>query len=143
MAGLNPQRADIILAGLAVTAELLDLVEARSITVSAFGLREGLLLEMVGASRPGASDPLRAMREFVERCQGDRRHVEQVRLPRAHALRPARRGARAPPEERALLEAACLLHDVGQLVSYRKHHQHSFQLIMHAERLQLRRPGAR
>src|SRR3970282_997690 len=41
----------------------------------------------------------------------------------------------ADPSERALLEAACLLHDVGQVVSYRKHHRHSFQLILHAERL--------
>jgi exopolyphosphatase/guanosine-5'-triphosphate,3'-diphosphate pyrophosphatase len=71
--GLNPQRADIILAGLAVTAELLKLVEARSLTVSAFGLREGLLLEMIGDSAPRTPDPLRAMREFVDRCQGDRR----------------------------------------------------------------------
>jgi Exopolyphosphatase len=47
--GLNPQRADIILAGLAVTAELLLRIEAREVKVSAFGLREGLLLEMVGA----------------------------------------------------------------------------------------------
>ena len=48
--------------------------------MSAFGLREGLLLEMAG--RQGARarrDPLRLIREFVERCQGDRRHVEQVR----------------------------------------------------------------
>jgi exopolyphosphatase/guanosine-5'-triphosphate,3'-diphosphate pyrophosphatase len=41
----------------------------------------------------------------------------------------------ADPEERALLEAAALLHDVGQVVSYRKHHRHSFQLILNAERL--------
>ena len=47
--GLNPERADIIMAGLAVTAELLDWVRSRSLTVSAFGLREGLLLEMAGA----------------------------------------------------------------------------------------------
>ena len=40
-------------------------------------------------------------------------------------------------EERALLEAAALLHDVGQLVSYRRHHRHSYQLIMHADRLPL------
>jgi exopolyphosphatase/guanosine-5'-triphosphate,3'-diphosphate pyrophosphatase len=40
-------------------------------------------------------------------------------------------------EERALLEAAALLHDVGQLVSYRRHHKHSYQLIMHADRLPL------
>ena len=43
----------------------------------------------------------------------------------------------AGPEERALLEAAALLHDVGQLVSYRRHHRHSYQLITHAGRLGL------
>ena len=133
--GLNPQRADIILAGLAVTAELLSLVEARSIIVSAFGLREGLMLEMIGESAPRASDPLRAMREFVDRCQGDRRHVEQVRVIGLTLFDRLCGVLGADQEERAILEAACLLHDVGQVVSYRKHHRHSFQLIMHAERL--------
>jgi exopolyphosphatase/guanosine-5'-triphosphate,3'-diphosphate pyrophosphatase len=41
------------------------------------------------------------------------------------------------PEEQLLLEAASLLHDVGQLVSYPKHHKHSYSLITHAERLGL------
>jgi exopolyphosphatase/guanosine-5'-triphosphate,3'-diphosphate pyrophosphatase len=38
-------------------------------------------------------------------------------------------------EERGLLESAALLHDVGQLVSYRRHHRHSYQLIIHGDRL--------
>ncbi|HEV8150361.1 MAG TPA: Ppx/GppA phosphatase family protein [Gemmatimonadales bacterium] len=135
--GLNPQRADIILAGLAVTAELLKLVEARSLTVSAFGLREGLLLDMIGESAPRTADPLRAMREFVDRCQGDRRHVEQVRLLALSLFDRLCDVLGCAPEERPLLEAAALLHDVGQVVSYRKHHRHSFQLILHAERLNL------
>jgi exopolyphosphatase / guanosine-5'-triphosphate,3'-diphosphate pyrophosphatase len=46
--GLKPERADIIVAGLAVAAELLDGVSAKGVTVSGYGLREGLLLEMVG-----------------------------------------------------------------------------------------------
>lgn len=141
VAGLNPQRADIIVAGLAVTAEVLQLLDARELVVSAFGLREGLLLEMVGeeaTARP--ADPLRLIREFVDRCRSDRRHVEQVRvlaLTLHDQLAPL---LGSTPEERWLLEAAALLHDVGQLVSYRKHHKHSFQLITHAERLGL---GAR
>ncbi|HEV8453739.1 MAG TPA: Ppx/GppA phosphatase family protein [Gemmatimonadales bacterium] len=135
--GLNPQRADIILAGLAVTAELLKLVEARNLTVSAFGLREGLLLEMIGDSAPRTSDPLRAMREFVDRCQVDRRHVEQVRVLALTLFDRLCDDLGADPEERPLLEAAALLHDVGQVVSYRKHHRHSFQLILNAERLNL------
>ena len=46
--GLRPERADIIVAGLAVVAELLNAVGSGSVTVSGFGLRDGLLLEMVG-----------------------------------------------------------------------------------------------
>ncbi len=135
--GLNPQRADIILAGVAVCAELLALANARAITVSAYGLREGLLLEMAGAGSERRSDPLRLVREFAERCQSDRRHVEHVRhlsLLLFDQLGP-QLGAEAV--ERPLLEAAALLHDVGQIVSYRRHHRHSFQLIMHADRLNL------
>jgi exopolyphosphatase/guanosine-5'-triphosphate,3'-diphosphate pyrophosphatase len=46
--GLRPERADIIVAGVAVAAELLDRVKASSVRVNGYGLREGLLLEMVG-----------------------------------------------------------------------------------------------
>jgi exopolyphosphatase/guanosine-5'-triphosphate,3'-diphosphate pyrophosphatase len=46
--GLRPERADIIGAGLAVVAELLTAAHADSVTVSGFGLRDGLLLEMAG-----------------------------------------------------------------------------------------------
>ncbi len=136
--GLNPQRADIILAGVAVAAEVLSVLDVRELTASAFGLREGLLLEMVGdqeLSRP--NDPLQLMREFVDRCRGDRRHVEQVRLLAAalHEQLAAALGGGA--EDAWLLDAAALLHDVGQLVSYRNHHKHSYQLIMHGDRLGL------
>jgi exopolyphosphatase/guanosine-5'-triphosphate,3'-diphosphate pyrophosphatase len=48
MPGLRPERADIIAAGLAVVVELLSAVHADSVTVSAFGVRDGLLLEMMG-----------------------------------------------------------------------------------------------
>jgi exopolyphosphatase / guanosine-5'-triphosphate,3'-diphosphate pyrophosphatase len=135
--GLNPERADIILAGLAVTAELLDWVRTRSITVSAFGLREGLLLEMAGAEEPIVRDPLRLFREFVERCQSDRRHVEHVRKLALQLFEQLGQTLGCGPEEQFLLEAAGLLHDVGQLVSYPKHHKHSYSLITHAERLGL------
>jgi exopolyphosphatase/guanosine-5'-triphosphate,3'-diphosphate pyrophosphatase len=44
--GLRPERADIIVAGVAVAAELLDRVNAGGVKVNGYGLREGLLLEM-------------------------------------------------------------------------------------------------
>jgi exopolyphosphatase/guanosine-5'-triphosphate,3'-diphosphate pyrophosphatase len=134
--GLNPQRSDIILAGLAVTAELLERIEAREVKISAFGLREGLILDMAGAeASPAAVEPLRLIREFAERCHSDRRHVEHVRILALNLFDLLAERLEVTADERGILEAAALLHDVGQLVSYRKHHKHSYQLIMHGERL--------
>ena len=94
---------------------------------------------MVGREAvPVAVDPLRLMREFVERCHGDRRHVEHVRLLALQLFdqlaETLERGSRVSGRS---WRPPSLLHDVGQMVSYRKHHRHSFQLIMHAERLNL------
>lgn len=136
--GLNPERADIILAGLAVATEVLEHFGAPGVVVSAFGLREGLLLHLSQQSGNGKGPTRgRALRRFADRCRTDRRHVEQV-------LRLSRRlydalGRRLGCQEGdwEILEAAALLHDVGQLVSYKGHHKHSYHLITHAENLPL------
>jgi exopolyphosphatase/guanosine-5'-triphosphate,3'-diphosphate pyrophosphatase len=140
--GLNPERADIILAGLTVIAALLERLDAGGVTVSAYGLREGLLWEMVGASAAAAPpvDPMQLVREFADRCRTDRRHVEQVRLLALSLFDQIGGAVGCAPDERHILEAASILHDVGQLVSYKSHHRHSYQLIMHADRIGL---GAR
>lgn len=135
--GLNPQRADIILAGLAVSAELLALIDAPSVTVSAFGIREGLLLEMVGEDERPAGDPLKLARDFAIRCQCNPHHIDQVRHLAVELFNRLGGPLSATPEERPLLEAAALLHDVGHLVSYRRRHRHSYDLILHADRVNL------
>ena len=44
-------------------------------------MREGVLLELIGVQEAARlNDPLQLIREFVDRCRGDRRHVEQVRV---------------------------------------------------------------
>jgi len=49
--GLKRERSDIIVAGVAVIAQLLRTVGSEAVTVSGFGLREGVLLEMLDVSR--------------------------------------------------------------------------------------------
>ena len=136
--GLNAGRADIIVAGLAVLAEVLDRVEPDEVAASAFGIREGLLLETARVV-PSISDPgearERSVREFAERCHFEAPHSRQVQrlaLQLFEALGP-RLGLDA--EDRAILSDAALLHDVGYHIHYQGHHKHSYHLILHADLL--------
>jgi exopolyphosphatase/guanosine-5'-triphosphate,3'-diphosphate pyrophosphatase len=52
--GLQPKRAEVILAGACIVRTVLALLERESLTVSDRGLRHGLLAERFGPGRPHA-----------------------------------------------------------------------------------------
>ncbi len=136
--GLNPGRADIIVAGIAVAAEVLARIEPREVTASGFGIREGLLLESARVM-PVIADPgearARSVLAFAERCHYEEPHARQVQrlaLQLFDAI-GARIGCEAA--DRQTLADAALLHDVGYHINYERHHKHSFHLIQHADLL--------
>ena len=136
--GLNRERADIILAGLCVAAEVLARVDTRALVVSRYGIREGIVLDAARVA-PVAADPgdarERSVRELGERCRYDEphaRHVRELALQLFDAI-----GQRLGCEsgDRQLLGDAALLHDIGYHISYDTHHKHSYHLILHADLL--------
>jgi len=138
--GLNPERADIIVAGIAVAAEVIRRVEARELVVSRYGIREGLLLEAARVA-PTIADPgdarARSIGDFAARChveQPHSSHVQKLALTLFDAL-----GERLDltREDRAVLADAALLHDCGYHISYERHHKHSYHLVLHADLLGL------
>ncbi|HMI57916.1 MAG TPA: Ppx/GppA phosphatase family protein [Gemmatimonadaceae bacterium] len=138
VAGLNAGRSDIIVAGLAVIAEVMARLDSPSLVVSAYGIREGLLLEtakvLPTVASPGEARE-RSVRRLAEACHFEERHsmhVQRLALQLFDAL-GQRLGAK--PGEREILAAAATLHDIGYHISYDKHHKHSYYLITHAELL--------
>ena len=136
--GLNKERADIILAGLCVAAEVLARLDSRTLNVSRYGIREGIVLDAARV-KPVAADPgdarERSIRELGERCQYDEphaRHVRDLSLQLFDAL-GERLGLKSL--DRQLLGDAALLHDIGYHISYETHHKHSYHLILHADLL--------
>ena len=136
--GLNPERADIIVAGLAVAAEVLARLEAREVQVSRYGIREGLLLEAARVT-PTIADPgaarERSVREFAERCHFEVPHAEHVQRLALRLFDTIGARLGCDPSERAELADSALLHDVGYHISYDRHHKHAYHLIVHAELL--------
>jgi exopolyphosphatase / guanosine-5'-triphosphate,3'-diphosphate pyrophosphatase len=136
--GLNAARSDIIVGGLAVAAEVAARVEAKELVVSAYGIREGILLESahVAPLSPDSGEAReRSVLQLAERSHYEvahSKHVQKLALQIFDSI-GQRLGAR--PEERKLLADAALLHDIGYHISYEKHNKHSYHLIEHAELL--------
>ena len=136
--GLNAARADIIVAGLAVIAEVLARLEAKSFAVSSYGIREGILLELArvkarSADRGEARE--RSVRELAQRSHFEEPHARQVQKLAVRLFDSIGEKLGCHPEERQTLSDAALLHDIGYHINYDKHHKHSYHLISHAELL--------
>jgi exopolyphosphatase/guanosine-5'-triphosphate,3'-diphosphate pyrophosphatase len=138
--GLRADRADVIVPAAVVYERVAVLAGADEILVPRVGLKEGLLLDLTDALQNRRAHSDRHDRELCaaavslgRRFQFDEAHARQVaklaldlfdQLARLHGL-----GAK----ERRLLLAGALLHDIGQYVSYQRHHKHSQYLIASSE----------
>jgi exopolyphosphatase/guanosine-5'-triphosphate,3'-diphosphate pyrophosphatase len=134
--GLSPARADIIVAGFTVAAEVLARLDVTELVVSAYGIREGILLETARVI-PSPADTgearERSVRELAERSHYEKPHaarVQRLALELFDAI-GTRLGCAAT--ERQILADAALLHDIGYHINYDAHHKHSYHLIQHAE----------
>jgi exopolyphosphatase/guanosine-5'-triphosphate,3'-diphosphate pyrophosphatase len=136
--GLNAARSDIIVAGLAVAAEVAARVEAKELVISAYGIREGLLLESAQVS-PAPADPgearERSVRDLAERTHYEEPHSKHVQKLALQLFDSIGQKLGLEAEDRQLLSDAAMLHDIGYHISYDKHNKHSYHLIEHAELL--------
>ena len=136
VAGLSSDRADIIVAGLAIIDRLMRRFKVNRLQVHNRGIRDGLVLTMIdstlGTTSKDPHDQDAAIERFAAGCGVDVAHGRQVarlagsifgQLSDRYALRA---------DDRTLLEAASRLQDVGYLIDYDKHHKHSYHLILNS-----------
>ncbi len=135
--GIKPERGDLILAGAVVVQTVLQAGGFSSIEATEAGLREGVFFERLLQDHeqslfPDVRDAAVHNLAAQYRAEGPHaRHVARLALEMWDGLGAA--GLHPGiPEERNLLYAAGLLHDVGTAVDYDDHHKHSKYLILNA-----------
>ncbi|MHB8080278.1 MAG: Ppx/GppA phosphatase family protein [Candidatus Krumholzibacteriia bacterium] len=142
VAGLAPERADIIVAGGAILETLMAELAVPELRVSDRGLRDGLLVDFLTRRAPAApaggggirgESVLRLGRAFGF-AEAHARRVTELALELFDSAREA--GLHAHDDAaRELLGHAALLHDVGVALSFSDHHLHSAYFIRHGDLL--------
>src|SRR3954464_12485356 len=140
MAGLDPRRADLNVAGSVLLDTILRGLGAEHLTLCDLALREGLVLDYIHRNtariRKVERYPdvrRRSVIELGERCGDWAEHAQQV-APLALSIFDQTRSVHGLGErEREWLEYAALLHDVGVHISYERHHRHSYYLIKNGD----------
>lgn len=139
-AGLDESRADIIVPGAVVLDTILQEVGAREIVLCEWALREGVLLDYIHGHRRSVERAeaypdvrMRSVVRLAERCGYDERHARQVAMLALALFDGTRARHRLGERERALLEAAAFLHDIGHHISYVGHHKHTYYLVKNGE----------
>lgn len=135
--GLSPERADIIVAGVAVVDELMHLSGTNILKINERGIREGLILQSLQKhglleKRRTQRDWGTAVRDFARSCHVDEQHAEQVARLALQLFDTLAQPFGLDHRARQLLETAAILHDVGYFISYGAHHKHSYHLIRYA-----------
>jgi len=144
MAGMTPDRADIILAGLTIVDGLLTRFRVNTLVIHTRGVRDGLVWEMIDDSlggAPGQADPTHrdaAIERLAAACSGELEHGRQVARLAGRIHEQLAEPLGLVPGDRTLLEIAARLQDVGYVINYDQHHKHSYHLIRNS-----RLPGIR
>ena len=136
---IDAPRAEIIVAAAIVLEHVLEELDLEGITLSDFGVREGLVHDFVhdhaGEIYSSVAVPdlrLRSVQQCLSRFGLDPRHPGHVAdlslalfdgLKREHGLDAA---------ARELLHFAALLHDIGTVIGYDGHAEHSYYIILNA-----------
>lgn len=134
--GLSPDRADIILAGVAIVDSLMRRFKVNRLQIHDRGVRDGLLLSMLdqsfGTRSDDPHDQEAAIQRFAANCGVDLKHARQVAKLAGQIFSQIMGEAGLASSDRLLLEAAAWLQDVGYLIDYEKHHKHSYHVILHS-----------
>jgi exopolyphosphatase/guanosine-5'-triphosphate,3'-diphosphate pyrophosphatase len=120
-----------------VLAALMEQCGAEALEATDAGLREGVFFErfLAPADPPLFPDVRGAsVMNLAHRYQDDLRHPRHVARLSLEVLDglSAAGVVDAGAEDRELLWAACMLHDIGTAVDYDDHHKHSRYLILNA-----------
>lgn len=138
--GMDPSRADIILAGALILEQAVIELGIDEIVISDNALREGVLLDALSRRRGATLHHLRDLRRrsvmhLAEAMDDDVEHSKRAAAFALDLFDGTASLHGLGDDARELLEAGALLANVGLSISHSEHHKHSYYVVRHSDRL--------
>ena len=137
---LRQDRADVIFPAALVYERVVRLIGAAELVVPGVGVKEGILLDLVEDLTGPAVHATRIEQQLMNaavalgrRYRFDEAHGQQVARLALSLFDQLTELHRLAAIDRKILLGAALLHDIGQVISYCRHHKHSLYLILNSE----------
>jgi exopolyphosphatase / guanosine-5'-triphosphate,3'-diphosphate pyrophosphatase len=138
--GMRPDRADVILPAGHVYVRLAQRMGVPRIHVPGVGLKEGVLLDLLQTHSTRPATPAEHEARVRDgawtlgmRYGFDEAHALHVAMLADGLYRDTQELHELSENDRRILLAAAVLHDIGQSIAYRRHHKHSLYVIRHAQ----------
>ncbi|HUD13976.1 MAG TPA: Ppx/GppA phosphatase family protein [Terracidiphilus sp.] len=138
--GIGPRRAEIIVAGAEVFAELLESFGLTGFRYSPLGLRDGILAQMLAeqdarakAHREFEHERWESVQATARRYGVDPRQAEAVRAHAIQLYQDLKALHELPAEYESWLAAAAVLRDTGKFINHQGHHRHTQYIISSSE----------
>jgi exopolyphosphatase/guanosine-5'-triphosphate,3'-diphosphate pyrophosphatase len=138
--GIGPRRAEIIVAGAEVFAELLESFGMAGFRYSPLGLRDGILAQMLAEQDARATvhkefehERWESVLATARRYGVDPRHAEPVRAHAVQLFRELKALHQLPAEYESWLAAAAMLRDTGKFINHQGHHRHTQYIVSSSE----------
>jgi exopolyphosphatase / guanosine-5'-triphosphate,3'-diphosphate pyrophosphatase len=131
--GLTEDRAPVFVGGLAIVAEILQVLEIKSMRVADGALREGLLYDLVGRLTDEDARVL-SVRAMQARYHVDTAQAQRVEATALDFLAKTQNAWQLDePFAEAVLSWAARLHEIGLDVSHSHYQKHGAYLLEHAD----------
>lgn len=138
--GLKPDRADVILPAALVYEKIAQLGGVESIIVPNVGVKDGAIFDLYekvflknGHESKEQNDLVSSAIKLGKKYFFDEPHALKVTELSLSIFDQLSQLHKFGQKERKFLHVAGILHDVGQFISYEKHHKHSLYIISQSE----------
>jgi exopolyphosphatase/guanosine-5'-triphosphate,3'-diphosphate pyrophosphatase len=138
--GINPKRAEIVIAGASVYAHIMEVCGLRAFRYSPLGLRDGILAQMSAeydehtqSHRQLESDRQDILLNISRRYGADLDHVEHVRELAWSLFDQTKAIHQLGKDFREWIGAAAMLYEVGTYINPVGRHRHAYYIVSHSE----------